>query len=85
MAPVEGEAPETSGTAIASVALGIFWIFGLGSLAALYLARRSLREIEASSGEIEGRTLALAGAWIGVAGLLGAALLIAFLVTSAHG
>lgn len=81
---MEEEAPPTSGTAIASVALGIFWIFGFGSIAALYLARRSLREIEASNGAIEGRTLAIAGAWIGLAGLAGTALLIAFIVASAH-
>ena len=81
---MEEEGPPTSGTAIASVALGIFWIFGLGSIAALYLGRRSLQEIKASDGEIEGRTLALAGIWIGVAGLAGTALLLAFIVASAQ-
>jgi hypothetical protein len=81
---VEEEAPPTSGTAIASVALGIFWLFGFGSIAALYFARRSLKEIEASDGAIEGRTLAVAGIWIAIAGLAGTALLIAFIVASAQ-
>jgi Domain of unknown function (DUF4190) len=81
---VDEEAPPTSGTAIASVALGIFWLFGFGSVAALYLARRSLKEIEASDGAIEGRALAIAGAWIGVVGLAGTALLMAFIAASAR-
>jgi hypothetical protein len=81
---VEEEGPATSGTAIASLALGIFWIFGLGSVAALYLARRSLKEIAASDGAIEGVTLAWAGFWIGIAGLAGTAILIAFIAASAH-
>ncbi len=87
--PAEGvpqlaEAPETSGLAIASVVVGIVWIFGLGSIAALYLGRRSLREIAASRGGQDGRGLAIAGIWIGIAGLLGTALLVSFVVASAH-
>jgi uncharacterized protein DUF4190 len=80
---VSEEGLPTNGLAIASVALGIFWLFGLGSLAALYLGRRSLREIAAAPDESEGRTLALAGIWIGIAGLVGTALLLAFIAGSA--
>jgi hypothetical protein len=79
----DGEGPETNGLAIASIIVGIFWLFGLGSLAALYLGRRSLREIAASPQESEGRTLALAGIWIGFAGLVGTGILAAFIVASA--
>jgi type IV secretory pathway VirB2 component (pilin) len=80
----ELEGPQTSGLAIASVVAGIVWIFGLGSFAAIYLGRRSMREIAASHGEQDGRGLAIAGIWIGIAGLLGSALLVSFIVASAH-
>lgn len=78
------EGPETSGLAIASIIVGIVWIFGLGSLVAIYLGRRSMSEIAASNGEQDGRGLAIAGIAIGLAGLAGSALLIAFIVASAH-
>ena len=74
---------ETSELAIASVFLGIVWLFGLGSLAAIWLGRRSLREIAHSGGRVGGRTLALAGIAIGVAGLLSLGLLVAFVMDSA--
>jgi uncharacterized protein DUF4190 len=74
---------ETSGLAIASLFLGIFWVFGLASIAAIALGWRAVREIDASS-ELGGRGLAIAGIAIGFAGLAGSALLIAFLVSSGH-
>jgi flagellin-like protein len=83
--PAPGEeGPETSGLAIAAVVVGIVWLFGLGSVAAIYLGRRAVTEIAASRGEQDGRGLAIAGIWIGVAGLFGTALLVAFVVASAH-
>lgn len=83
MPSVSEEGPPTNGLAIASVAVGIFWLFGFGSLAALYLGRRSLKEIAAAPDEFEGRTLAIAGIWIGVAGLVGTGILVAFIAASA--
>ena len=80
----DSDAAETSGEAIASLVTGIFWIFGLLSIAAIVLGMRALRTIEASDGAIGGRGLAIAGIAIGVAGLGGSALLIAFLVASGH-
>ena len=74
---------ETSGLAIASVILGIVWIFGLGSLVAIALGWRALREIDASS-ELGGRGIAIAGIVIGAVGLASAALLVAFLLASGH-
>ena len=75
---------ETSGLAIASVLVGIFWLFGLGSIAAIVLGWLSLRRIRDSAGVEGGRTLAIAGIAIGLAGLSGSALLVAFLVSSSQ-
>ena len=90
MTPVEGGpadaaggSEETSGLAIASVFIGIVWIFGLGSLAAIALGWRALRDIEASS-ELGGRGIAIAGIVIGAVGLASAGLLAAFLVATGH-
>ncbi|MGQ0481504.1 MAG: DUF4190 domain-containing protein [Pseudonocardia sp.] len=61
----------TNGLAVASLVLGIIWVYWLGSIAALilgYLARRQIRE----RGE-SGDGLAVAGivlGWIGVGVLL---------------
>jgi hypothetical protein len=74
---------ETSGLAIASVALGVVWIFGLGSIAAIGLGWRALRDIEASD-ELGGRGIAIAGIAIGLFGLASAGLLVAFLIASGH-
>jgi uncharacterized protein DUF4190 len=73
---------ETNGLAIASVIIGIFWLFGLGSMAAIALGYRSLRQIRDAGGS--GRTLAIAGIAIGLAGLAGSALLIGFLVSASQ-
>jgi len=81
---VGDEGRETSELAIASLFLSIVWLFGLGSIAGLYLGRRSLREISGSEGRIGGRGIAIAGMVVGVAGLMSLALVIAFVVDSAH-
>jgi hypothetical protein len=74
---------ETSGLAIASVVLGIVWLFGLGSIAAIGLGWRALRDIDASDG-LGGRGIAIAGIAIGLFGLASAGLLVAFLIASGH-
>jgi hypothetical protein len=58
----------TSGLAIASMVLGILWIYWIGSLVALILGYLALREIRQSNGRIEGRGMAIAGialGWVG--------------------
>jgi uncharacterized membrane protein (Fun14 family) len=81
---VEGSAAdgggETSGLAIASVILGIVWLFGLGSIAAIALGWRAVREVEGSDGALEGHAIAIAGIVIGAVGLASSALLVAFLL-----
>lgn len=78
------EEGETNGLAIASLFVGIFWIFGLGSVAALVLGFRSLRQIRDSAGAQGGRGIALAGIAVAFAGLAGTALLVGFVVSAAH-
>jgi hypothetical protein len=70
--------PTTSGLAIASMVLGILWIYWIGSLVALVLGYLALREIRQNPQRIEGKGMAIAGivlGWIGVSTLL---LVIAF-------
>ena len=81
---MDSDAAETSGEAIASLVTGIFWIFGLLSIVGIVLGLRALRTIDASDGAVGGRGLAIAGIAIGVAGLGGSALLLAFLIASGH-
>lgn len=68
--------PQSSGTnglAIASLVLGIVWVWGVGSILALifgYTARRQIRDTGERQG---GNGMAMAGivlGWIGVAGLI---------------
>jgi hypothetical protein len=82
--PADSDGAETSGLAIASLVLGIFWVFGLSSIAAIVLGIRAKREIDASGGALGGRGLAAAGIAIGIAGLASSGLLVAFVIASAQ-
>lgn len=81
-AAADEESAETSELALASLGLSIVWLFGLGSLAGIYLARRSLREIRESEGAIGGRTLAIAGLVTGFLGLGSTVLVIQFFLSA---
>jgi hypothetical protein len=78
------EAGETNGFAIASLFVGIIWLFGLGSVAAIALGYLGLKQIEASAGHQSGRAIAIAGIVIGVVGLASMGILVGFLVSSEH-
>ena len=83
--PVPAPAPETNGLAIASLLFGIFWLGGIGSLAALVLGYRARREIRNSAGFQRGSSLATIGivlGWIGVAALVIAAVAAFFLLAA---
>jgi hypothetical protein len=82
--PAETEGADTSGLAIASLVLGIVWLFGLSSIAAIVLGVRAMREIDAAQGALGGRALAVAGVAIGLAGLASTGLVVAFVIASAH-
>ena len=65
-------ASRTSAKAIGSLVCGIFWVCGLGSIAALLLGYLALKEIRRNPLQIVGKGMAIAGiilGWVGVAGL----------------
>ena len=61
--------PRTSPLAVAALACAAlgWWLFGLGSLAAIALGLVSLQQIEQSNGSLKGRGLAIAGIALGAA------------------
>ncbi|MGP0066044.1 MAG: GYF domain-containing protein [Isosphaeraceae bacterium] len=64
-------ASRTSVLAISSLIMGVFWMFGLGSLAAIVLGAMSIRQISRSQGMLTGKRLAIAGIIVGIIGLVG--------------
>lgn len=66
--PLQGS--QTNGLAIASMVLGILWIYWLGSILALVLGYVARRQIDRSGGREQGRGMATAGivlGWVGAA------------------
>jgi Domain of unknown function (DUF4190) len=62
----------TSGLAIGSLVCGIFWVGGMGAVAALILGYLALRQIRREPLRVKGKGIAIAGivlGWVGVAGL----------------
>jgi Domain of unknown function (DUF4190) len=59
----------TNRLAIASLVMGIIWLFGLGSLLAIILGTIALTQISRFPGRLEGKGLAIAGMVLGVLGL----------------
>jgi hypothetical protein len=76
-----GGAKPTNGLAIASLVLSIIWLAGLGSVLAVIFGIVARRQIRASGGRQGGEGLALAGALIGVVGVLGLVLVVTLVVT----
>lgn len=61
--------PTTNAFAVASLALGILWFMGIGSILALVFGYVGKNEIDQSKGTQTGRGMAIAGivlGWIGV-------------------
>jgi hypothetical protein len=70
--------PSTNGFSIASLVLGIVWVFGLGAILAVifgFVARKQIRE---SGGRQNGSGMALAGIILGLVGIAGLILWIVF-------
>ena len=59
---------KTSGKAIASLILSIIWLYGIGSLVAIFLGHSARTDIRNSNGNTTGDGLALAGLVIGYVG-----------------
>lgn len=71
-------APRTSGLAVASLVLGILWLWGIGSLLAVIFGATAMNQISKSNNQITGKGMAIAGL---ILGILGLALLLLALVT----
>ena len=63
-------AKRTNGFAIASVVSAVFWMWWLGSLAAVIMGHVALRQINRSGGSQTGRGVAITGLALGYLGLL---------------
>ncbi len=61
--------------AVASLVLGILWLWGLGSLLALIFGVMGKNQIDRSAGRETGRGMAIAGLVLGIVGLVGAVVL----------
>lgn len=62
-----------NGLAVASMVLGILWIYGIGAVLALIFGYQARTQIDASGGTQTGRGMATAGivlGWVGVGGIL---------------
>lgn len=71
--PVYAPAPKPNGLAIASLVLGILWIYWIGSILALIFGMVGKSQIDNSGGAQSGRGMAIAGivlGWVGVGILL---------------
>ena len=71
-------ARRVNGLAIASVVVGVLWMWWLGSLAAVVMGHVALRQIARSNGAQYGRGAALAGVAVGYIGLSALLLVILF-------
>lgn len=70
----------TNGMAIASLVLGIIWIYWIGSLLAVVFGHVALRQIDRSDGQEGGRGMAVAGLVLGYVGMVLGALALAAVV-----
>jgi hypothetical protein len=61
--------PKTNGLAVASLVLGIIWIYWIGSILALIFGYNAKGQIDRSNGMQGGRGLAVAGIVLGWAGV----------------
>ncbi|OJU86142.1 MAG: hypothetical protein BGO11_01050 [Solirubrobacterales bacterium 70-9] len=68
--------------AMISLALSIFWLFGFGSVAAIWLGRKALVEIDRSEGRESGRAMAWTSIAASAFGLTGTAMVAAVWLTS---
>lgn len=79
---------ETNGMAIASLVLGILWLYWIGSILAVIFGHIALAQIARSQNRASGRGMALAGVilgYIGIAVLVILILVAAFLLPNLHG
>jgi hypothetical protein len=71
--PYASPVARTNGLAVASLVMGILWMYGIGAILALVFGYLAKGQISRSGGRETGRGLAIAGivlGWIGVAGAI---------------
>jgi hypothetical protein len=56
--------------AFAGLVLGLLWLCGAGSLAAVVVSLLALRQIHRARGTLTGKGLAVAGLMLGIAGVI---------------
>lgn len=76
--PQPPTAPSTNGFAIASLVLGIVWVFGVGAILAVIFGFVARKQISESGGRQGGSGMALAGIILGFVGIAGVILWIVF-------
>jgi uncharacterized protein DUF4190/uncharacterized protein UPF0547 len=81
--PVHVQPARTNGFAIASLVLGIVWIWWIGSILALVFGYVGKAQIDRSGGRETGRGLAVAGIVLGWVGLTGLVLFLLMFATAA--
>ncbi|TAN22623.1 MAG: DUF4190 domain-containing protein [Acidobacteria bacterium] len=72
---------ETNGFAIASLVLGILWLYWLGSILAIVFGHIALVQIRRRQGNSAGRGMAIAGLVLGYIGIAIAILIIALVLS----
>jgi hypothetical protein len=76
----------TSGMAIASMVMGLLWMYWIGSVLAICFGYAAKREIRRNPGRIEGQGMATAGivlGWIGI-GMLAATIALWVFIWKTH-
>jgi hypothetical protein len=74
--------PTTDGLAVASMVLGIVWLYWIGSILAVIFAGVAIKRINASNGWRTGKGMAIAGLVLGIVAL--AVLVISILAAAAN-
>jgi hypothetical protein len=85
---VQTPSPKTNGLAIASMVLGIVWLYWVGSILALVFGYIAKAQIDRSGGQETGRGMAIAGivlGWIGVGFMILVIVLLAVGSSSQYG
>ncbi len=84
MQPIIVATARTNGMAIASLVLGILWLWGLGSLLALIFGLVGKNQIDSAGGAEGGRGMAIAGIVLGIVGLAGGVLVTILVIAAAN-
>jgi hypothetical protein len=78
--PIDATA-RNNGLAIASMVLGIVWVYWIGSILAVIFGHVALRQIKRSQGAQRGRGMAIAGVVLGYVGIAALVVFIVILAT----